>query len=46
MTELLALFVGAFLGVVAMAILSTRAYEKGAADERAKLWRAVGRRDS
>ncbi len=38
MTEILALLFGAFLGILVMALLDADSYERGAEDERAKLW--------
>jgi len=40
-TEILALFVGVFLGGFVMSLLSVNSYERGAKDERAKLWNAL-----
>jgi len=45
-TEIVYLLVGAFIGILAMASLSEDSYERGAEDERAKLWRTVRRHDS
>jgi len=41
MTEILALFVGVFLGGFVMSLLSVNSYDRGAKDEREKLWHTV-----
>jgi len=45
-TEVIALLIGACVGVLVMAILAGGSYERGARDEREKLWRSVRRHDS
>ena len=38
MTEILALLVGVFIGGFVMSLFSVNSYDRGAKDERAKLW--------
>ena len=35
---LVGMFIGAFIGLLAMVLVSVGCYERGAEDERAKLW--------
>jgi len=41
MTEIIALLAGVFIGILVMGLLAADCYDRGAEDERAKIWRNV-----